>query len=128
MKILLIEDSQMMQRHIQQLLAEIAYSIQLAATIAEATRAFERELPDLVLVDYILSNKETGLGAIELLKNIEKTKGVETRRWALLTHADVADADLARAKTLGVPIVVKPTRGKESDFLDSVRSLAVGIK
>lgn len=120
LKILLVDDSEVILRHVGGLLARQGYSVVKASTSAAALEAIVRHRPGAVLVDFVLEAGQTGLQLIPALFAVAEKVGAPKPAAALLTMARLDDADTEAARQLGTRVLVKPRRGKETEFLQEL--------
>lgn len=116
-KILLLDDSQAMVKHISGLLLGSGREVVTALNVDQALEGYQRHKPDAILADFILEGGHSGLEFVTAVFAAAKEKRPPA---AILTVGALSAADEQKAKSIGVAIFQKPTRGKEEDFLQSV--------
>jgi CheY-like chemotaxis protein len=117
-KILLLDDSEVMLRHISSLLIRCGATVHSTLTMPEAIEAFLRYKPTVVLADFVLEGGRTGLETIEAIFALcpPETKP----RAAILTLGKLSDQDKQRAAVLKIALMQKPARGQEEDFTQTI--------
>jgi two-component system phosphate regulon response regulator PhoB len=86
--ILVVEDEALTQRLIATTLTRAGHRVQCATTISEADTAIARQLPDLVLLDWVLPNA-TGVSLMRRLRADTRTR--ETLIIMLTSRTDESD-------------------------------------
>lgn len=119
-KFLLLDDSEMILRHVSKLLNQQGWEVVTAPSMAVALQAYGRHKPDVLLVDFILEGGVTGLQAVSAIFAADPSRAGPPPA-AILTHGQLAPADEQRAGTLGVKVIQKPARGQEAEFVQSVQ-------
>ena len=76
-RVLLVEDHEMVREVISQLLVEFGAAVTATTGVAEALEAFERERPDVVLSD-IEMDGEDGYALIRKLRALPRDRGGQT--------------------------------------------------
>lgn len=116
-KILLVDDSQLVLRHVAMLLSGKGWQVTTAATMAEGLEECLKSPPDALLTDFILDTGQTGL---TLISAIFAAGLAEKPTAAVMTLGALSDDDQALAARLGCPVLQKPAQGKEKEFLQNV--------
>ena len=115
-KILLIDDSEVVARHITGLLLKENWGVQTASTVPAAIELFKRFTPDALLVDFVLEGGQTGLQLLSSLFSLSEKRHPA----AILVLGPVSPEDEKKVISLGARTIQKPVRGKEQDFLQNV--------
>ena len=116
-QILLVDDSEMVLRHVADLLTTQGFKVTTANSMVAALEAYFKARPDAILTDFVLESGHTGLGLLSAI-----FAGVSPQPIAaILTHGLLTAADQARANELGVRVIQKPKQGGEQEFLQEVR-------
>ncbi|MBI3543813.1 MAG: response regulator [Deltaproteobacteria bacterium] len=122
MKILLVDDSELMLSYLASLLRKhkTAGPLELrsAKSATEALEACAQELPDAILMDFVLEPGRTGLEVLSAI--LALSKGAKAPRLAILTQGKLANIDEQRALGLGARVLQKPLRGQEAAFLERI--------
>jgi CheY-like chemotaxis protein len=126
-KILLVDDSDIMVRHISNLLAKKHIAVIGAKDLGTAVDAFTKEKPTAIIADFVLEGGQSGLEVISAILALGADKydflddGPKKKTLAaVMTQGALAPADARRAEKLGVPVLQKPVYGNEQDFLMTV--------
>jgi CheY-like chemotaxis protein len=125
-KILLVDDSATVGRHISGLLSNHGYEVYFSMNLANALEDFRKNKPQALVIDFVLEAGQTGLSVITaifaLAEQLNSAKPAEKRRPAatLLTMGHLELGDAAEAKKMGVHVLQKPKRGHEADFLQEL--------
>lgn len=128
-KILLVDDSEVMLRHVSGLLAQKKWQVITASTMAAGLEAFYRHSPDALLADFVLEGGHTGLETIAAIFALCANAGgvasptgkpLVKPTVAILTQGALSPTDQQKAAALGAPVLQKPVYGKEQDFLMSI--------
>jgi DNA-binding NtrC family response regulator len=118
MKILLVDDSELMRRLISSLLSKrLGWAVSTASSVETAIDAFFKDPPDAVLVDFVLEGGRTGL---EILSAILAARPVPS---AILTTGALTTPDQQTAERLGARLIQKPVQGREDEFLREVKDV-----
>jgi signal transduction histidine kinase len=103
-RILIVENDPAMRGALAMLLRSWGMEVAEAACVAEALAAVsDGTVPDLVLTDYRLDDQETGIHAIEAIRD-----DIGEPLPAAIVSAESADAIRRHADPLGVPVLGKP--------------------
>ncbi|MEW6058119.1 MAG: response regulator [Bdellovibrionota bacterium] len=124
-KILLVDDSEVMLRHVATLLGQKGLHALLAQNLQTALEVFHRQKPDALLIDFILQAGTTGLGVVSAISAVVERLNATGESLALpptavLTRGALTDEDQQKANSLGVRVIQKPSQGKEKEFLQEV--------
>ena len=114
--ILLIDDSEIMLRHIENLLVQAGYEVVTASNMAGGLESYLKYKPLAVLTDFILEGGHTGLGLLGAIFSISQN-GSGKIRTAILTTGTLKAEDASRAARQGTQLVQKPVLGEEEAFL-----------
>ncbi|HET9070248.1 MAG TPA: ATP-binding protein, partial [Amaricoccus sp.] len=119
-RVLIVENDPGMRQAFSMLLHGWGMEVSDAGGIAEA-RAVVREgvVPDLVLTDYRLDARETGVQTIEILR-----ADLDEPVPALIVSAESSEAIRRLADPLGVPVLEKPVA--ESELRQALAALLAG--
>lgn len=116
MKILLVDDSDMMLQYIGALLSAAGHVVVARKSLVDAVDAYSRERPNAVLSDFVLE-RATGL---ECLAAIFAIAGPHRPPAAILTQGQLLMSDQIKSESLGIEILQKPIRGREQEFLSRI--------
>lgn len=112
--ILIIEDDSDVSAIYQMVLEEAGYRVTLARDAAESAAAFLADVPDLVILDMMLTDERTGrlsdgMDVLRILRNRAERMGLDI---PFLVVSGLDDADMpSRALSLGAKLVLrKPIR------------------
>lgn len=116
-KILLVDDSEVMRGFVADLLRKSGLMVVTAGSLVEGVDAYCRERPAAILMDFVLESGHTGL---EALAAIFAVSSFGRPLAAILTQGDLAAADAQKAASLNVRILQKPARGLEDQFVTDI--------
>ncbi|MDJ0640438.1 MAG: response regulator, partial [Paracoccaceae bacterium] len=102
-RILVIDDDALMRESLCGLLNSWGCDAMAVETVDEARRASGSRVPDLVISDFRLSQGQTGLDSISVVRHVSDHDVP-----ALLITAETAPDQLREAKQSGFPILHKP--------------------
>ncbi len=102
MKILVLDDEEEVRKGMQALLRELGCQVEVAGCIAEAVVQCQAAPPDMALVDLRLRGQESGIAAVEQLR--QARPGLR----AILVSGDTAPDRLKDARDAGIPMLHKP--------------------
>lgn len=122
LKILLVDDSELVLKHVAALLGSGGWDISTAKNVAEGLESYFKSPPDAVLSDFVLGTGQTGLDLLSAILAARASADPNAPRLpvALLTLGALSDVDAERAAKMGAPVIQKPARGKEKEFLQNV--------
>ena len=136
--ITLVEDDPQLQANYAQALKREGYEIKICASKQEALAAFERELPDLVILDVMLGDEmNAGFELCRYLRSlspilpiifltarnsdIDRVSGLRLGAWDYLTK-DVTTLDFLPARITAMFRTVEILRSGKSDTNDVIES------
>jgi CheY-like chemotaxis protein len=103
-RVLVVDDDLMVLESTATLLRTWGVEPRAAASIGEAQQAIEEGfVPDLLMVDLRLGDKQDGIGIVETLR-----RRLGRALPALLVSGDTGAAELTRARSSGIPWLTKP--------------------
>ena len=117
-RILIVDDDQPVREMLQQMLEKEGYAIETAADGNEAIRKFDKNLPDLVITDIVMPDKE----GLEIIRHFKQQKP-QTKVIAISGGAYNIEArnTLKIAKALGAfETLAKPL--KRSELVSAVKA------
>ena len=100
--VLIIEDEAMIGMHLQMLVEDLGSTARIVTTEADALAAIERELPDLVFLDFHLQNRNS-----KAIAGLLRARGVP-----VVVCSGSLDGDFPRVLD-GLPVINKPFRDDE---------------
>ncbi len=100
--LLVLDDEAGVREALATLMRSLGCEVSEAASTAEALKAQAARAPDLVLADFRLAGRDSGLRAIAALRKRQPTLP------ALLVSGDTAEDRLRQARDAGVPLLHKP--------------------
>lgn len=89
-RILLVEDTTSIADIYSQVLTKQGYSLKVAGTVAKMLEIAPNYKPDLIFLDIMLPGGQTGLDALEILRN-DPSYGATKTRIVLLTNLGLND-------------------------------------
>ena len=98
----MLDDEAGVREALATLMRSLGCEVSEAASTAEALKAQAARAPDLVLADFRLAGRDSGLRAIAALRKRQPTLP------ALLVSGDTAEDRLRQARDAGVPLLHKP--------------------
>jgi CheY-like chemotaxis protein len=101
--VLVIDDDERVLAAMAQLLSDWGCKCDVAESVHEATILARASIPDVIISDYRLRGHQTGLQAIEALRQMA---GVQVP--ALLVTGDTLPARLRDTHTSNIPTLLKP--------------------
>lgn len=118
-RVLLVEDDVALGATLRDELEAGGFDVDPSVTGEEAFRKVEARLPDVVLLDLLLSSRVDGIGVLSHLKQSDRTQAVP-----VVVLSDVSDDEKAQhALDLGASAVFVKTRYGLPDLLDRLRML-----
>lgn len=119
-KILLIDDSDMMLKHLTNLLKPKGFTLYTAINLKEALENIERYQPHALLIDFVLSDGNTAINVIQAIQALSEEQKLPSPLCAILTQGGISEDDSKKAKKQGIQVLQKPKRGKEQEFLQNI--------
>lgn len=119
-KILLVDDSEVMLGHVASLLRRAGFTVQTASSMPVALDLFFKHQSEALLIDFILEGGRTGLEVATAVFALCQAGAVKKPHGAILTQGALAPVDQQKAAELGLPVLQKPVFGKEDEFLMSI--------
>lgn len=116
-KILLVDDSDVMLNHVTALLAKDGHQILGKTNLVHAVEGYLRFLPDAVVCDFILEGN-TGLDVLSAIA-AALPAGTPMSPATIMTMGPLSDTDQKRADKMSARVLQKPKRGKEEEFLQN---------
>lgn len=120
-QILLIDDSELVLRHVADLLKAEGFMVTTANSTAAGLEAYFKRRPDAILADFVLETGHTGLELISAIFAGVSSIPNGAPAASILTHGQLTAVDQARAATLGIRIIQKPKQGHEQEFIQEIR-------
>lgn len=121
-KILLIDDSELVRKHLSELLSVNDLDVQVAGDLATALESLMKNPVDAILVDFVLGSGTTGMDLISAVFSMPEKLWEPLPRpvAAILTHGSLARHDQTKANDLGVAVLQKPQAGGERQFIEEI--------
>lgn len=117
-KILFIEDESALQRAATDILTQEGYEVLSALNGEEGLSIAQKDVPDLVLLDLILPQKN-GFEVLEALKKDEKTKHIPI---IILSNLE-GNADIERALELGATTYLVKTNYRLEEVVEKIKQI-----
>lgn len=117
-KILFIEDESTLQRAVTQVLEDNNYRVLSALDGESGILLAQKELPDLILLDLILPNKD-GFEVLGELKKDERTKRIPI---IILSNLE-GSTDVDRALELGATTYLVKTNYKLDEVVEKIKQV-----
>lgn len=121
--LLLVDDSELVLHFLTKILSDQGFTILAAKNLPQAVSFASRNAPHAMVCDFILEGGCTGLELASAVSAVAPKLPM-----MLMTHGplDKEDADTAALKS--IPVVQKPKKGGESEFVDSVKYWLKDVK
>ena len=116
-KLLLVDDSELMLGYLADLLRKSGYEVFAARNLVDSVGLYGRHRPSVVLSDFVLGANQTGLEVISAIFALNEASRPTA---AILTQGALSPMDQKRAEFLSVRVLQKPKRGHEQQFVEEV--------
>lgn len=116
MKILIVEDEEILLKVLQEKLEKEKYKVELVVDGAEVLRRAKSFRPDLILLDLILPNKD----GFEVLKELKLDSGLKLIPVVVLSNLG-QDEEIKRALQLGAVDYLVKTQHPINEIVEKVK-------
>jgi twitching motility two-component system response regulator PilG len=108
-RILIVDDEEALARTAALFLGDAGYRTAIALDGEQAARWLEREIPDLILSDLIMPNRD----GLQLLEHVRDRRSLDNTKYILMTVKDTVFAPLQRYSLAPDTTLAKPFTRKQ---------------
>lgn len=109
MKALIVDDSQFMRATIKQAISDLAEDISEAGDMDSALNNFREKKPDIVFLDIMMQESDTGVYILQEMKNID-----ESAKIVVVSSLEFDNTLIKRAFKMGIDgFVQKPFKAEQ---------------
>jgi CheY-like chemotaxis protein/energy-coupling factor transporter ATP-binding protein EcfA2 len=109
--VLIVDDNRDLLRFLERLLQEAGLTLLTAASVQEAREIFEAQLPDSVLLDYMLGEAEGDDDGVKL--GLEFQQQAPKTRVIIMTGGQLSPEEVSICQQRDIPILRKPFLGND---------------